>query len=158
MKFQKSEVFQQKVKKDFNNIKKKILNVSDAVEVLQIGDTAIPGALTKGDLDVQVRVNKKSFSSFVKEMDEFFEPNNLWLWNSNFAIFKDTSYVPKIDILVTVIGSKDDNLQDLQELLKNDVNLLREYNDLKLKYGDSELEEYKIAKRKFYNKLRKLVK
>ncbi|OGM59222.1 hypothetical protein A2955_04500 [Candidatus Woesebacteria bacterium RIFCSPLOWO2_01_FULL_37_19] len=157
MKFQKSDMFRDKIEMDFVIIKDKILKVVNNVEVMSIGGAAIPGALTKGDLDVVIRVGRKKFPNALKALAATFKVHHKEMWNEDFAIFKDVSYSPKVDILVTVIGSKSDNLHKIQELLKENGKLLEEYNEIKLEFIDSKSKEYKIAKRRFYNKLRKIL-
>ncbi len=157
MDFKKSEHFIEKAEKEFVQLKKKIIDALPMVEVFPIGGTFIPGAITKGDLDVQVRVYKKDFQKALDVLSENFEVNNKHLWNKNFAIFKDESFTPKADILVTVCGSKEDCLQEVQEMIMSDKNILASYNKLKIDFGNNGIEQYKIEKRKFYDSLRKML-
>ncbi len=86
--FKDSSFFKLSSKRKFNAVKRKIIRVAPWAEVKHIGGTAIPGALTKGDVDLLVRLSKKKFSKTKKLLGNIFEEHNRQLWNENFAIFK----------------------------------------------------------------------
>lgn len=156
--FQKSEVFIKEAKKKFNVIKQKILTTIPNIQVKQIGGTFIPNALTKGDIDILVRVKHENFNKTIKKLEIVFKPNNKELWTKDFAIFKDQiTFSEKIDILVVTIDSKEDIRSKATDLLKKDVKFLSEYNRLKIKYSGGNEAKYKIAKTKFYDKLEKIL-
>lgn len=94
--FKKSEFFKSSSNKKFIAVKNKITEIAPWAEVKLIGGTAIPGALTKGDVDLLVRVHKNKFLKTKSLLKEMFEENNQEFWNNEFAIFKDiTSFNEK---------------------------------------------------------------
>ena len=59
------------------------------VEIYHIGATAIPGSLTKGDVDVLVRVSREDFPAAVAACKGRYAIHQLENWNDDFASFKD---------------------------------------------------------------------
>lgn len=152
--FKKSEYFRSSSQKKYIFVKNKILEIAPWAKVLPIGGTFIKGALTKGDVDLLVRLRKNEFSKTIKLLRTFYKENNKELWNDDFAIFKDDrSFAEKIDILVVSIGSQADVRHKATKLLRNNKLLLKEYNQMKAKFADKGSDEYKAAKGNFYNKL-----
>jgi GrpB-like predicted nucleotidyltransferase (UPF0157 family) len=159
-KFQKSDLLRESTLKKFNFIKDKIVKTIPWIEIKPIGGSFVPGALTKGDVDLLVRVEKNRFFETLDLLRNIFQENNREIWDSDFAIFKDEkSFNEKIDILVTIIGTNNDLKHSrATEFLSNNKEYLDEYNQLKSSFTDSEDPEYKAAKRKFYEKLEPLLK
>lgn len=149
-----SEFFGREVAAIFEDLRTRILELLPEVEVLHVGGTSIPGAITKGDLDVQIRVERDQLVSAVMVLEKIVVPNNREMWNGSLAIFRDEiTYHWKIDILVTAKGFDDDNCYKFRELLINQPDLLEEYNDIKLRWGRGEFRKYKSEKDRFYEKL-----
>jgi len=158
MKFKRSEDFYGRVEEIFTDLSKRILGVAPGVEILHIGGSSIPGAYTKGDLDIQVRVKREEYLATAEAIGKVIEPNNLELWNGELAIFRDEGqYGWKIDILMTVIGSNDDNCYKFRDLLIANSSLLDKYNAWKLAFEGGNRKWYKIAKDHFYRRLTDLL-
>ena len=142
-------------------MKAKILLAVPEAEVLHIGGTAVPGAYTKGDLDIQIRVSQKQFKKTVQSLKKTFEVGRSDLWNGTYAFFKEEKLFPgeKIDLLVTAIGSKYDSCHKIRDLLSEDKNLLKEYNKLKSSFTgrNYDYKLYKAAKSEFYKKIGELI-
>jgi GrpB-like predicted nucleotidyltransferase (UPF0157 family) len=116
-----------------------------------VGGTAIPGAITKGDLDIQVRVTSEDFKKVCEVLKEFYHVNHPELWNDELAIFhrKDHPVIP-MSIMVTVIDSPYDEYALTRDVLKNNLELLKKYNQIKLSYVNKDETEYSIAKKNFF--------
>lgn len=139
-------------------IRRQITSITQKVEIYHIGGGSIPGSYTKGDLDIQVRIAKEDYSKVTQTLSGIFEPNNLELWDGELAIFRDrTQYPCKIDILVTVVDSKNDDCFRLRDLLISNPELLAEYNTLKLQFEGGDSKKYKKAKDRFYEKLKRVI-
>lgn len=63
--FMPEEEFRQKVERLFQDQKEKIQSLLPDADVQHIGSTAIPNSITKGDLDIQVRIPVEGFSMAV---------------------------------------------------------------------------------------------
>jgi len=127
--------------------------VPDA-EIHHIGATAVPGALTKGDLDVLLRVSPERFPAVVDRLKRDFQikqPNN---WTPQFASFgSDTKFELPVGIQVVVNGSENDFLLYLRDHLVRHPKALAEYNRLKMANADKGPEEYWKAKNEFLQKI-----
>jgi GrpB-like predicted nucleotidyltransferase (UPF0157 family) len=94
-------------------------------EVHHIGATALPFGHTKGDVDVNVRVEESRFSEMVAALSErvaIAQPGN---WSECFASFSTDAYGLPLGVQVTTKGSKDDFLLGLRDRMLADDALLR---------------------------------
>ena len=112
--------------------KNDLAGVVPDVEVHHIGATAMPFGHTKGDVDVNLRVEERRFSEIVAALREQYEvaqPDN---WTATFASFSTDRYPLPLGVQVTVIGSADDFLLSLRDRMRSEPDLLRKYDDRKL--------------------------
>jgi GrpB-like predicted nucleotidyltransferase (UPF0157 family) len=100
-------------------------------QIEHIGATALPDGVTKGDVDINIRVSSDDFAGAVETLRRRFpvaQPDN---WSSTFASFSDSSRALPVGLQVTVIGSADDFLVPLRDLMRTDAALRREYDRVK---------------------------
>jgi GrpB-like predicted nucleotidyltransferase (UPF0157 family) len=122
-------------------------------EVHHIGATAIPFGHTKGDVDVNVRVDEAAFAPLLAALRErcpVAQPEN---WTVTFASFSTDRYPLPLGIQVTVIGSADDFLLELRERMLGRPELLHEYDRLKVLAAPQGATAYWNAKNAFLQKL-----
>lgn len=115
-------------------------------EVHHIGATALPFGHTKGDVDINVRVNESQFPLTVAALGRRLtaaQPDN---WSETFASFSTDAYALPLGIQVTSIGSKDDFLLALRDRMRADPSLLRRYDNAKVAAASRGAEEYWKAK------------
>lgn len=137
----------------------KILRVLPFADIQNIGSTAIPGSVTKGDVDINVRVSSKDFETAVERLKKMYKVNQPENWTSTFASFKDdNNFELPIGVQVTIIGSSSDDFTKLRDLLIENKQLLEEYNQMKRKYEGKDMREYRKEKAAFFERLRKLLK
>ena len=80
-------------------------------ELEHVGSTAIPGALTKGDLDVLVRVPAARFAATVATLRDLYTVHQPENWTPTYASFVDpASADPPVGVQLVVAGSADDAL------------------------------------------------
>lgn len=153
--FKPSDKIKNIADKIFAKQKKRILSVVPNAEVHHIGSTAIPGSVTKGDLDVNVRVQKKDFADAIEQLKLLYEINQPENWTEDFASFKDDINL-EIDfgLQLTVIGSPEDDFVKLRDILIGNSKLLAQYNAMKTKYESKNMDEYRKEKAEFFQKLR----
>lgn len=123
-------------------------------EVHHIGATAVPGALTKGDVDVLVQVAKSGFAAAVAALDTRFSRRQCENWRADFASFGDeTGYALPVGVQLTVRGSEWDFFLYLRDCLLSYPALVEECNQLKLAHAGSGDDAYREAKHGFYTAL-----
>jgi GrpB-like predicted nucleotidyltransferase (UPF0157 family) len=123
-----------------------------------VGGTAIPGALTKKDVDIQIRISKEDFSKVIELMKTCNKIKKLEIWTQNKAIFKNKEKDFSTDYLVTVVNSDADVYYKARELLKNNSQLLSKYNKLKKSFEGKTYMEYRPAKDSFWREIGALIR
>ncbi len=97
-----------------------------------IGATAVPGALTKGDVDILLRLPRADFPGAVEALRRHFatkQPDN---WTPEFASFgADAGYGLPLGVQVVVRDSPGDFLLFLRDYLATHGEALAEYNRVK---------------------------
>lgn len=115
-------------------------------QVHHIGATALPFGYTKGDVDVNVRVDEAQFPVMAAALGERLmaaQPEN---WSDTFASFSAEGYELPLGVQVTVIDSNDDFLLALRERMRADPSLRRRYNKIKVAAASNGAEVYWKAK------------
>jgi GrpB-like predicted nucleotidyltransferase (UPF0157 family) len=151
--FKPTSFFKESADNMFQKQRKRLLKQLPFAEVHHIGSTAIPGSITKGDLDVNVRVDKQEFAKAVellKAMYAINQPNN---WTATFASFKNDRVGMDFGVQLTTIGSLEDTFLVHRDILLNRPELVEQLNILKLNYEGKSMDEYKKAKSDFFAKI-----
>ncbi|MGX9135008.1 GrpB family protein [Rummeliibacillus sp. JY-2-4R] len=143
----------EKAEKTFFKHKALIEKLLPEADVQHVGSTAIPNSITKGDLDIQVRVNVNIFPNAVKELAKLYESNEGSVKTETFRAFKDDSTVPPVGVQLTVINSDFDFFWKFRDVLLMNDNYRKEYDNLKRKYEGMEMADYREAKNKFFEKV-----
>ena len=145
--FEMSQTFQPAAAEIVNEVAAVVRPIAPDADVQDIGGTAIPGLLTKGDVDVNVRVSTGDFARLVEFLQLHFEINQPDNWTSGFASFADdTHYALPVGVQATVIDHLDDVFVGQRDRLASQPDLITRYNELKARYEGSEMEEYRTAK------------
>ena len=118
-----------------------------------IGSTAIPNSLTKGDLDIQVRIPAELFTVAVNKLSKIYDTNDGSHRSATFAAFKDDALDPPLGVQLTVIGGEEDFFSKLRDFFKVHDNYRLEYDNLKKQFEGKSMEEYREAKSKFIENL-----
>lgn len=133
----------------------RILALLPGAEAEEMGATAIPGALTKGDLDLLVRVSEDEFPGAREALGRRYAVHQLENWSSTLASFKEEySGTPHVGVQLVVAGSEDDRmLRGTRDALRARPELLESYNELKRASEGADPEEYWRAKTAFLDGL-----
>ncbi len=116
-------------------------------EIHHVGATAIPGALTKGDVDVLLRVDAEEFPAAVAALKTQFVTKQPQNWTDTFASFGDDSSYPfPLGIQLVTRNSENDIFLFLHQYFTSDPSHLAEYNRIKQEYAPLGAEEYWKAK------------
>jgi GrpB-like predicted nucleotidyltransferase (UPF0157 family) len=122
-------------------------------EIEHIGSTAIPGALTKGDLDVLVRVVAGEFRVAEEALAGLFARNEGTARTESFASFKDEAAHPPVGIQLVVRGSEWDLFSRFRDALNHDRRLVEEYNRLKEQFQNQSMDAYRSGKEQFIERV-----
>lgn len=117
-------------------------------EIMHVGSTAIPGCLTRGNLDIMVRVDSDEFAEADRALASLFarsRPTDRGM----FAAFEDAGSTPHLSVQLVARGSAFDVFERFRDRLNASPALLREYNALKREHDGGPLESYRNAKERF---------
>jgi GrpB-like predicted nucleotidyltransferase (UPF0157 family) len=119
-------------------------------DVQDMGATAIPGLLTKGDVDVSVRVDAEEFPRVVEFLGAHFNVHQRHNWTNSYASFADDDrYSLPVGIQATVVDGREDTFVAQRDRLAARPQLIAEYNALKRRYEGADMDEYRAAKHAF---------
>ncbi len=133
----------------FEEHRRRLKEVLPAADIQHIGGTSVPGSLTKGDLDIQVRVPLASFAAAEQALSKHYSRNEGSVRTADFAGFKDDSVSPPLGIQLTAVVSQYDVFCKLRDLLRTRRDLLEQFNALKRRHEGRPMEEYRAAKDAF---------
>jgi GrpB-like predicted nucleotidyltransferase (UPF0157 family)/GNAT superfamily N-acetyltransferase len=128
--------------------------LAPGVEVEHIGATAMPGGLTKGDVDVNLRVDADRFDPIVVALSSQFDIAQPLNWTGTYASFSGTCRGIPFGIQITVEGSDDDFLVPLRDRLRADPDLRRRYDAIKGENAAAGRDAYWRAKDDFLRRIR----
>jgi len=133
----------------------RIARVVAQAEIEHVGSTAVPGALTKGDLDLLVRVPAERFAAAVAALRGLYAVQQPENWTPTYASFADPgSRDPPVGVQLVVAGSPDDALfAPFRDALIADPALLAQYNALKRGLDGAAYGDYTDAKQAFIERV-----
>lgn len=121
-------------------------------ELVWTGASSLPNLLTKGDVDLHLRVPAGTFDEVVTALDSFYPRASLHSWAPTLAVFDIPGRGLSTGLAVTPIGSEHDHrFTHTWHLLANDPALRAQYNALKQNAGDPET--YEAEKSAFFSRL-----
>lgn len=134
----------------FTSIAQALAQLIPTARVEHVGASAIPGAISKGDLDVCVIVTALDHANTVNILGD-----------SGYVIKADTLRTPElcmllsprkdIELALQVIaeGSRFEFFLQFRDALRNDPQLVEQYNELKRSFAPKGEEAYRDGKEKF---------
>lgn len=112
------------------------------------GGSSVAGLLTKGDIDLHLRVPSSDFAVAVAELRLLYAAVLPDIWTGTFAVFEEDA-MPPVGIAVTAIASEHDRrFTRSWERMRSDAAARERYNALKRAGGDVE-----EAKSRFFDEL-----
>ena len=135
----------------FDEHRERILGLLPEAEVEHVGATSVPGALTKGDVDLLVRLEPARFAGGVAALGNLYSVHQRENWTPTYASFADGGGAdPPVGVQVAVAGSADDLMFGaFRDHLIGDPAALAAYNALKRRHDGGEYERYTEAKAEF---------
>jgi GrpB-like predicted nucleotidyltransferase (UPF0157 family) len=135
-------------------LRRQLAEIARDVRVEHIGATSMPDGITKGDVDVNLRVAPERFNSVIAALAARFDVAQPQNWTRTYASFSDTRGGLPLGIQVTVVGSDDDFLVELRDRMRGDSDLRRRYDAVKRANAPAGREAYWQAKNDFLRRLR----
>ena len=136
------------------DLRRELEVVAPGVEVEHIGATSMRDGITKGDVDVNLRVAPERFDRLVAALSARFEVAQPQNWSGTYASFSDTRRGLPLGIQVTMAGSEDDFLVELRDRMSEDPDLRRRYDEVKRANAPAGRDAYWQAKNEFLRRLR----
>ena len=121
-------------------------------ELVLVGGSSLPQALTKGDADLHLRVPVSAFPPVVTALSDIYEVVHPEIWQTTLATFAVEAALPA-GMAVTPAGSEHDRrFTRSWQRLNADPALVLAYNDLKVRHRDDP-DEYERQKSAFFDSL-----
>ncbi|GLY96429.1 GrpB family protein [Actinoplanes sp. NBRC 103695] len=121
-------------------------------ELVLVGGSSVAGALTKGDVDLHLRVPESAFPDAVAALTEIYDVVLPEIWQPTLATFAVKAALPT-GVAATPIGSEHDvRFTRTWRRLAADPALVDAYNELKLRHRNDP-REYELRKSAFFDKL-----
>jgi GrpB-like predicted nucleotidyltransferase (UPF0157 family) len=151
--FNNQKSFKCDAEKTFTSQRELIQGLIPNADVQHVGSTAIPNSLTKGDLDIQVRVTEDKFIKAIEALSTVYDNNEGSIKTNEFKAFKDDTVTPLLGIQLTVMESEFDFFWKFRDVLLQNDQYRIEYDNLKRKFEGKAMEAYREAKNDFFSRL-----
>jgi len=139
--------FDPKSKKVGQTINAKIKKALPKSKILFMGATAL-GIAGQNDIDIYVLSERKDFDKYLTTLENFFgKPKNIHRTFIEWG-FKEDGY--SVELYLTEPPKRQIKVF---QILKSDEKLLKEYEDLKLKFDGKSFRDYQKVKYEFYNRI-----
>jgi GrpB-like predicted nucleotidyltransferase (UPF0157 family) len=115
-------------------------------EVEHVGSTAVPGCLTKGDIDVLVRVSRADFQQALTVLDDLLARSTKNEPTDDYVEYEYSAAAVAASVQLVAAGGAHDDFHRLKAILKSDSEALERFNALKLRYDGRSMTEYRQAK------------
>ena len=154
MKFLKPHEYQYKAINAFNKLEVVIKSKIPNARIEHIGSSSIDHAISKGDLDIFVGVNKIDFESSLESLINLgFKIKADTFRSTELCMLECFDFDFDVGIQLVDLSSKHINFLKFRDKLKHDSKLLEEYNHLKLSCKDLSPEAYRERKSKFIHQV-----
>lgn len=119
--------------------------------LLLVGGTSVAGALTKGDIDLHLRVPASHYDDAVAALRTLHQVVHPGIWSASLATFHIVADV-EAGLAVTPEGSEHDvRFTRTLQILRERSDLVEEYNRVKQTYAGSA--EYEAQKSDFFDRV-----
>lgn len=153
MVFLEPEQYQQRCAQLFNSYQKDISTLLPFAKIEHIGSSAIPNAISKGDLDIYIEVKPDQFKFAIERLKtlNFIEKQNTLRTHELCMLESLNNDAVAFQIVVT------DSIFTFFLTFKNKLisspKLVNEYNELKLQCSHLDPDQYRTIKSDFINRV-----
>jgi len=145
--FLKPEEFLPKVNAIFEILEKRVRRALPKVDIEHIGSSAIIGAVSKGDLDMLVRVSRVDFNQALSEIQAMgFTIKEGTLRTDSLCMLVTEEFDADVAIQLIEAGSEFEDFIRFRDLLNADSKLVKTYNELKMNSIHLSPDEYRAKK------------
>ncbi|MBI3565082.1 MAG: GrpB family protein [Elusimicrobia bacterium] len=138
----------------FERLRADLAALIPGARIEHVGSTAVPGTLTKGDLDISIVVERGAYEQAKAALARLYELNPGAFASDHSASFKDDAAEPPLGIHLVVAGSGDDFQWVFREVLLARADLRRDYDELKRGFEGKSMAAYREAKEKFFARVK----
>ncbi|WP_375769021.1 GrpB family protein [Archangium gephyra] len=153
VRFQSHEQVREQAEEAFREHHGRLSALLPYADIQHVGGTAIPGARTKGDLDIQVRVPPERFAEAEAVLAGHYARNEKSDRTPAFASFQDETLPVPLGIQLTAMGGSHDFFSRARDLLLAEPERVAEYDALKARWEGRPMEAYREEKAAFFEKL-----
>lgn len=136
----------------FARVESRLRTLLPPALIEHVGSTALPDGLTKGDLDVQVRVHADAFDDACRILALEYACNPGGFTDGGRSV-KDDDTTPQLGVHVTAIGGSSDIQYWQRDLLRARPDLRAEYDAVKRTFDGGDMTAYREAKDHFFSSL-----
>jgi GrpB-like predicted nucleotidyltransferase (UPF0157 family) len=148
--FLKPEEYLPQINAIYDLLKPRVLQVLPSAEVEHIGSSAIRGAISKGDLDILVRVPKSDFEAAILKIQSLgFTIKEGTLRTESLCMLETKEFGEDVAIQLIEGDSEFEFFIKFRDLLNSNPQLVDQYNELKMKSVGMTPENYRAEKSKF---------
>jgi GrpB-like predicted nucleotidyltransferase (UPF0157 family) len=122
-------------------------------DIRHVGATSTPGALTKGDLDIAVRVIAEDFAAAQAMLDASHFQNLKSVRDATFSAYEADGFAIPVGVQLVVRGSRLDVFERVRQALLSDPVRLAQYNALKQRFDGQPMADYRAAKAAFIQQI-----
>lgn len=137
----------------FNDVENKIRPYLPNAEIIHVGSTAVPGCLTKGDMDIVVRVAESEFINSIGVLGKIFGRSDRNPPMDDYAEFDFFGKRLPVSIQLVSINGAYDDFHIVTTILNRDKKILQKFNELKITFNGCDMEDYRQAKNKFFKEI-----
>ena len=146
--------YQQNATELFEKYKSEILSLTPNAIVEHIGSSAIPHAISKGDLDIYIEVTAQQFSRTIEQLKTLgFKEKLNTLRTDELCMLESQASDEDVAFQIVVTGSKFTNFLIFRDRLRNSAQLVHQYNELKQNCMGLSPDEYQQIKAEFIDRV-----
>lgn len=153
MVFLEPEQYQQRCTQLFNSYQKEISTLLPFAKIEHIGSSAIPNAISKGDLDIYIEVIPEQFEFAIEQLKtlNFIEKQNT-LRTHELCMLESLNN-DDVAFQIVVTDSVFTFFLTFKNKLISSPTLVNEYNQLKLQCSHLDPDQYRTIKSDFINRI-----
>ncbi len=154
MQFLKPDKYQPRLTKIFSEMKEVLNFHLPYAGVEHIGSSAIEGAVSKGDLDILVRVSESDFVGAVGTLEMLgFAIKEDTLRSESLCMLHTTLFGTEVAVQLIESGSKFEDFVKFRDYMNANPKAVKEYNALKQSCAGLEPSDYRARKAEYIEKV-----
>ena len=138
-----------RITRSFEHLRSVLRPLVEGSEIHHVGSTAVPGSLTKGDLDIQIRVTAELFETVRSRLRALYPVNEGGFRGADAISFECRDGDVPVGIHLTVIDGSSDLQHRFRDRMLASTSLQQEYDELKRRFEGGSMRAYRDAKEEF---------